>query len=236
MRPNVLSISPYAVADVDAVATSQTPAAGGIQSLTIDGVFASGGVATMDEHRQVFFTFAADESARRFIVRGTDRKGNLRVEAVAGAAATATTVQGFSTVTEIQIDDDSAGAIEVGTATIVQSDWFPLDYIIPNFKVSLSLVFSGALTPDFDVQVTLSNLLSARGNDPQPTVNAWFGSEFDLVFPTANAQDHDTLVAVAADATGNLAFPVRAIRLQSNQVFTVDPVIMEIVQSGHTGR
>lgn len=236
MRPNVLSISPYAVADIDAVATAQTPAAGGIQALTIDGVFASGGVATMDEHRQVVFTFAADESARTFIVRGTSRKGNLRVEAVAGAAALATTVQGFSTVTEILIDDDSAGAISVGTATIVQTDWFPLDYIISDFKVALGLVFSGALTPSFDVQVTLSNLLSPRGNDPQPTVNSWFGSEFGLIFPTANVQDHDTLVAVVADATGNLAFPVRAIRLQSNQVFTVDPVIMEIVQSGHTGR
>lgn len=236
MRPNVLSISPYATADADAIHVSSTPVAGGIQDLAIDGAFASGGVATMDEHRQVRFTFAADESARRFIVRGTDRKGNTRVEAVAGAAATALTVQGFSTVTQVQIDDDSAGAIEVGTATIVQTDWFPLDYIVSDFKVGLSLVLGGALTPSFDVQVTLSNLLSRKGNDPMPTVNSWVGSEFDLIFPTANVQDHDTLVAVVADATGNLAFPVRAIRLQSNQVFTVDPVIMEIVQSGHTGR
>lgn len=236
MRPNVISISPYATGDPDAVALSQTPAAGGIQSLTINGAFAAGGVATMDAKRQVFFTFAADESARTFIVRGTDQKGNLRVEAVAGAAATATTVQGFSTVTQIQIDDDSAGAIEVGTATIVQSDWFPLDYIISNFKVGLSLVFGGALTPNFDVQVTLSNLLSRRGNDPLPTVGHWLGSEFGLIYPTANPQDHDTLIAVVADSTGNLDFPVRAIRLQSNQVFTVNLVQMEIVQSGHTGR
>jgi len=240
MRPNVISISPYATADPDAVCLSQTPAAGGNQNLTINGAFAAGGVATMDFRRQVFFTFAADESARRFVVEGTDLKGNHVLEAVAGAAATAQTTRAFTTVTRVTIDGDSAGAIEVGTGptTIVSTSWFPVDYI-PDFAVALALnIPAGTLTPDFTVELTLSNLLAWRGNDPQPTVGHWVGSEFDRVHPDATPVDHDTLVNVTATGvtSGNIAFPVRALRLVSNTLFTVNSVELEIVQQIHSNR
>ena len=233
MRQNVLQIDPYAAADADGVCASQTPSAGGEQALLINGALASGGVVVFDTARQVVFAFAADESARRFLVSGTRFDGKQLVEAVAGTAATATTVNAFATVTEILIDGDSAGAITVGTALIVSTSWLPLDYIQPDFKVGLVITIGGAT--DVSVELTLTNLLSARGNFPKPTRNAWFGSKFDVVYPVVNPIDHDSLVNIAADASGNIAFPVNALRLVSNAVVVTTPVLMEVLQAGHRG-
>lgn len=228
MRPRVLTISPYAAADADLIAVAQTPAAGGIQELTL-----TANPVTLDFRRQVVITTAADETARRFIVEGTDEKGNFRQEAVVGVdTGTVSTVQAFTTVTSIRVDDDTTGAIEVGTATIVSSNWLPLDYLVTDFQVALAITIGGA-TADLTVELTLSNILDRRGNDPQPTVGHWFGSEFDLVFPDINIVDHDSLVNVAADATGNIAFPVRALRLKSNAVLTGDDVNLEVIQASH---
>lgn len=233
MRQNVLQIDPYAATDVDSIATSQTPAAGGEQALTIDGVFASGGVATLDTPRQVVFTFAADETGKFFLVTGTRRDGKQVVEAVAGTAALATTVQAFATVTEILIDQDSAGAIEVGTTLIVSTSWFPMDYIRNPVNVGMVLTIGGGT--DVTVELTLSNLMSRRGNDPLPTVGHHVGSKFKLIYPVVNAIDHDTLVNIAADTSGNIAFPVTGLRLTSNAVVVTDPVLLEVVQAGHRG-
>lgn len=232
MRPRVLTIGPYATTDPNAVATAQTPAAGGIQELTIDGVFASGGIATMDFRRQVVLTVVADESARVFVITGTDEKGNQLVEALAGVAAgTASTVRAFTTVTSIKVDDDTAGAVEFGTLAIVASNWLPVNYVAPTFQVGLAVIIGAALTPSFDVEMTLDNILAWRGNDPQPSIGSHVGSEFDRFFPTITPVDHGTLTAVVADETGNIAFPVRAVRLVSNQLFTADDVRLDVVQS-----
>jgi hypothetical protein len=233
MRQNVLQIDPYATTDVDSIATSQTPAAGGEQALTINGAFASGGVATLDTPRQVVFTFAADETGKSFLVTGTRRDGKQLVEAVAGTAALATTVQAFATVTEILIDQDSAGAISVGTTLIVSTSWFPMDYIRNPVNVGMVITIGGAT--NVTVELTLSNLMSRRGNDPLPTVGHHVGSKFKLIYPVVNAIDHDTLVNVAADTSGNIAFPVTGLRLTSNAVVVTTPVILEVVQAGHRG-
>lgn len=235
MRQNVFTISPYAVTDVDSISLSQTPAAGGEQSLAIDGVFAAGGVATLDTPRQVVFTFAASEVGRFFLVTGTRPDGKQVVEGVLGTATTATTVQAFATVTEILIDDDSAGAIEVGTATVIQTSWHPMDYIRNPVNIGIIIII-GAATADLTVELTLSNLLSRRGNTPLPTVGHHFGNKFLAnVYPTVNPIDHDTLVNVTADASGNVAFPITGMRLQSNAVVVTNDVTMEFAQAGHRG-
>ena len=232
MRPRILTIGPYATTDPNAVSLSQTPAAGGIQELAIDGVFAAGGVATMDFRRQVVITSAGDDTGRVFVVTGTDEKGNQLVEAVVGAnAGTASTVRAFTTVTSVKVDDDTAGAVEVGTLVEVASNWLPLNYVAPTFQVGLALIVGGAATPQFDVEMTLDNILAYRGNDPQPSLGSHVGSEFDRIFPVFTPVDHDTLVLVTADTTGNIAFPVRAVRLVSNQLFTADDVKLNVVQS-----
>lgn len=235
MRQSVLQIDPYAATDVDAVALAQTPAAGGEQALTINGLFESGGVATMDTPRQVSIVSAADETGRVFLISGTRRDGTQVVEAIVGAnIGTATTVQAFATVTEILVDDDTTGAVSAGIVTVVSTTWFPLDYIRNPVNVGLVLTI-GAAVADLTVELTLTNLLSRRGNDPLPTVGHHLGSKFKLFYPTVNPIDHDSLVNIVADDSGNIAFPVNALRLKSNAALTTASVFLEVLQAGHRG-
>ena len=228
MRPRVLTISPYAAADADFVAVSQTPAAGGIQELTL-----TADPVVMDFRRQVVITSAANDSGRVFLVTGTDEKGNQKVEAVAGPnTGSVSTVQSFTTVTSVKVDDDTLGAITVGTGTVVSSNWLPLNYLQPDFKVSLGITIPGAATADLTVELTLSNILDYQGWDVESVRGQWVGSEFDRFFPDIEIRDHDTLVNVAASDTGNIAFPVRAVRLKSNAVLTGDSVDLEVIQAG----
>ncbi len=236
MRQSVLQIDPYAATDVDAVALAQTPAAGGEQALTINGLFAAAGVATMDTPRQVSIVSAADESGRVFLITGTRRDGVQVVEAIVGAAiGTVTTVQAFATVTEILVDDDTAGAVSAGIVTVVTTSWYPLDYIRNPVNVGLVITVVGAAVADLTVELTLTNLLSRRGNDPLPTVGHHLGSKFKLFYPTVNPIDHDSMVNVTADESGNIAFPANALRLKSNAALTGDSVFLEVLQAGHRG-
>ena len=103
-------------ADADGVCQSQTPAAGGEQALTINGALSSGGVATFVAARLITIASASDDSARTFTVTGTDVNGNAQTETIAGPATTVTGTLYFRTVTEVLVDDDTAGAITVGMA------------------------------------------------------------------------------------------------------------------------
>jgi hypothetical protein len=104
-------------ADADGVCQSQTPAAGGEQDLTINGALSSGGVATFTAGRLITITSASDDSGRTFTVTGTDVNGNAQTETIAGPATTVSTgTLYFRTVTQVTVDDDTAGAITVGMA------------------------------------------------------------------------------------------------------------------------
>jgi len=103
-------------ADADGISTSQTPSGAG--NLTINGAKASGGVATFNAARQVTITSAGDDQARTFTITGTDVNGNALTEAVAGAdTAAATSTKHFLTVTQIAVDDATAGAVTAGMNT-----------------------------------------------------------------------------------------------------------------------
>jgi hypothetical protein len=103
-------------ADADGVANSQTPSGAG--NLTINGAKASGGVATFGAARQVTITSAGNDSGRTFTVTGTDANGDSVSEAVTGANAdVATSSKHFKTVTQIAVDDATAGAVTAGMNT-----------------------------------------------------------------------------------------------------------------------
>ena len=102
--------------DADSISQSQTPSGAG--NLTINGAKASGGVATFDSARQVTITSAGNDSARTFTVTGTDVNGFSISEAVTGAnASAATSTKHFKTVTQIAVDDATAGAVTAGMNT-----------------------------------------------------------------------------------------------------------------------
>lgn len=104
-------------ADADGVCQSQTPAAGGSQNLTINGAQASGGVASFTAARFITITSAADDTARTFTVTGTDVNGVAQTESITGPdTASVTGTKYFRTVTQVSVDDDTAGAITVGMA------------------------------------------------------------------------------------------------------------------------
>jgi hypothetical protein len=102
-------------ADADGVCTSQTPAAGGVQNLTIDGAEAISGTAFFVAARRITVTAVGDETARTFTITGTDVNGNALTESIAGPnATTANTDAYFRTVTQVTVDDDTADAVTVG--------------------------------------------------------------------------------------------------------------------------
>jgi hypothetical protein len=76
----------------------------------------SGGVATFTAARFITIASAADDSARTFTVTGTDVNGAVQTETIAGPATTVTGTSYFRTVTQVTVDDDTAGAITVGMA------------------------------------------------------------------------------------------------------------------------
>ena len=104
--------------DPDAIATTQTPAAGGQQDLTLDGVLVTAGIATLTAVSAVSITAVGNESARTFTVIGTDANGRPQAEEIAGPNATeGSGVKMFSTVSRIFVDANTAAAVTVGELT-----------------------------------------------------------------------------------------------------------------------
>lgn len=126
-RLKSVTLAPVA-AVANGISTSQKPAAGGAQSLTITGSLAAGGVATMDLARRVAIASSADDSGRTFTITGTDRRGNAQTETITGPnTATVTSLKDFKTVTAVSVDDNTAGNITVGTNGKISTQWLPVD-------------------------------------------------------------------------------------------------------------
>jgi hypothetical protein len=235
MRPFILSIAPYTAASANAIALSQTPAAGGQQAITLNGALVVNGVAILDQPRQVAIVSAGNDTNRVFYIVGTGRKGNSKVEAVRGAnAGTAQTVRAFKTVRQILVDGNTAGAITVGTTTVVDTDWAPVDYQTEAFGMSLMLSgVSATVGGSFSVQWTNSRLGWKGYSDDG---SSSFAGIFDRFFPDHLVANHDTLVnilpAAADPAVGNIVVPVTAIRLRSNLVFTGGTVRLTAAMTG----
>jgi hypothetical protein len=158
MRPIQKTLS-FQAADVDSVATAQTPADG--VDLTIDGALASGGVATFYEPTVVDLISSDDLSTVTFTVIGTAANGRVISEDVTGPNnETVSTVQLFQTVTAIEVDTlttfttetltvgnpDSASFSEGETPTVTTA-WLPLDIYNPTQVTTISCnELAGAVT------------------------------------------------------------------------------------------
>lgn len=178
--------------DDNGISLSQTPAAGGAQNLTITGALASGGSVTLNQGTLILITAVGNESGRTLTVTGTDNRGLAITEAITGPnATTGTGSKYFKTITQIQIDADSAGAIEVGVSGKSSSKVYLVDSVSET-NIGLACVLSGTLTYTVqhtfdDVQVTDLDSLT------------WFNHEF--------------LAAKTATDDGNYAFPTEAVRV-----------------------
>lgn len=230
MRPRLLSIAPYGAAVGNSIAASQTPAAGGVQALTL-----ASNPVTLDIPRQVAITSAGNDSARFFYVEGTDRKGNYQLEAVAGPnTGSVQTVRAFKTVTAIFVDGNTAGAITSGTTTIVDTNWLPLDSVQNPFAVALILdIPAGNAGMNMTVQVTTSRLGWSGDNNPGNPYWDLVPTKFGRIFPVLEINAHDTLFNKNAVGVtnGNLVVGVTALRLRSGAVFTGTAIKLGVTQT-----
>jgi len=126
MRPKTITITP-ADADRNGICASQTPSAAG--TLTIAGALATAGVATLDPPGHVSIYGGSDESGDAYLITGTDRHNDALTENIIGPNAT--TVIGsknFKTVTEVYVNGAATGAVEIGSADELESQWVPVEW------------------------------------------------------------------------------------------------------------
>jgi hypothetical protein len=191
--------------DDNGVCVSQTPAAGGVQSLTITGALATDGVATAAAAQIVTATWAGADAARTLTVTFKDADGISQTGAIAGANGTTAAGTFFAkSISAVSIDDDSAGAVEVGflaasgavTKSIV-TNWKQTPFNLGAYfdLTAGTMTLSGQYTPDLP-NPTL------RGNDA-------YAKSFST---SADWRNIDGLTAVTADDQSNIAFPVGAVR------------------------
>ena len=129
------------VADDDGIITSAMLLSG--DQLTT-GVYKSGiPVFSTSNHvaRRVLITCVGDESARTFTVIGTNRFGNGITETITGVnATTVSSLLDFQTILSVSVDNDTAGAVEIGTGNTVSSRWWVADYSNSSEKTTLAAV------------------------------------------------------------------------------------------------
>lgn len=126
MRAIAQTVGPLAAASANNIALSQTP--GGAGPITLNGSTVSGGIATLDNPRQVIVTSAGNDSGITFTITGTNWSGNTWSEIVPGAnAGVASSVLDYATVTKIAASGATASTITVGTSGVAGSPWTRLD-------------------------------------------------------------------------------------------------------------
>ena len=200
MKPIVKTLTTLSDDD-NGVCASQTPAAGGVQSLSLDGALVSGGVATMAEAQIITMTPAADESARTFTYTGTDADGITITEAITGAAVAVATTGYFKTITGITVDDDTAGAIIIGP-------------VASNGAVSKSIRVNRNQTSSFKlglyVELTGTGTYTVQHSPDWPES----GDRTAGYSNSANWYATDGLTALSATDEGNIVLPLECVRLQ----------------------
>lgn len=155
-RPKTLSLTMVASND-DAICASQTP--GGAGDLTLDGVLVASGVAVLDVPRHILLTTGADESAKTVTITGTDRYGNVLTASTTLPNNTTKIVTGynFKTVTGITIDGATTGAIKIGTADSLDSQWIPLNWRVAD-AATITIHLSTGANLTYSTQSTADNV------------------------------------------------------------------------------
>lgn len=215
MRPVTLSLT-LGAADQDAIAQSQSLSAAG--TLTLNGSFVSGGVATFDggsTARQVKFTFGANHVGKSFNVYGKILQfGATVIEPVAGTSVSATTTNYFFEVSRITAGEASTvGGVEVGTSDIGATPWVPFDHYQVPTNVGFAVSVPSTSPPTWTLQYTFDNLWdqSLRPSD----VTVFSDSAF---------------TAKTTSLNGNFVAPCTGVRLQISSGTTTGE--LTVIQSG----
>ncbi len=211
MRPHRVTITPQV--DADGICASQTPLAAG--NLTIAGALASGGSVSLNHGHLIKIACAGADAGRTFTLTGTDYSGVSMTEAVSGEnAGTATSVKYFKTITQVAVDDATAGAITVGVNGESVSNWITLDRNQAPFSVGFGVVVTGTI--DYTVQHTFDDI---QIDNPSG----------------ATAYAHASIAAKTDNQNSNYAYPCVATRLFVNSVTSGATLTFNAIQAGTSG-
>ena len=187
-KPKYFTITP--VDDADGIATSQTPAAGGVQSLTL-----TDSPVVYDTPHKVIITAVGDESGRTIAVIGNDISGQPVIEEITGPdATTAETVNYFTSISDVTVDDDTAGALAVGTSGLCSSPWYPVNRRSGDFGIAFSCELAGSAAMTYGVLQTFDDL---QDNDALIT-----------------SFDHASVASETTSQHGDFSNPPRGIRCE----------------------
>lgn len=230
MRQAILEI-PAFTSDDDAIAETQTPAGAG--DLVLDGTLVANGVAELGGELPVDIESDSDDSGVVFVVIGDKADGAEVIEAVQGPnAGVSRTTQTFARVRRIAVNGACSGDITVGIDNEeggIYSRWLPLDYVIADFNVGISVVVpDGATATGVGIEFTNGDVMDPGMDGVQPKKKA---SIFELFRGPFEAHAHPTLDGLSASLYGVLAGPVGAVRLVATS--TDEPVRAIIRQAGH---
>lgn len=182
-------------ANATAVAAAQVVGAGA--NFTINGVSASGGVATFDTQRRVLVTSVGNDSAVNFTIRGSNDSGASIIETLAGGSASAVyTNLDFKKVTQVMASAATTTA-SVGTNGVGSTPWQSINMNVSPSNVGIGAVTSG--TVNYTVQYTYE--------DPN---NLPSGSTYPVPFGIS------ALTLQTTNVDGSLSTPAWGIRAQIN--------------------
>ncbi len=208
MRPIAVTLGSLAAASANNIALSQTLAAAG--PVTLNGSTVTGGVAVLDQARQVLITSAGNDSGITFRVTGLNRWNQIISETITGASGAAVaTTNPFATVRSIVSSGATAAAITVGTNGVT-SIVIPVDWEANPTNIALNAVVTG--TVNYTVNQTLDNPYTSTGLYP------------------ANFTAISALSAQTATAQVNLTNDFTALQLVINS--GTGSVLLDVVQAG----
>lgn len=197
MRPIQFTTTALAGADTNYIAESQTPLAAGNLTLT---AAAAALVSTEAVPRYGLFISidcAGADAGRTFTVTGTKPGGAVQTEEIAGSNSSQTlSTLYWESVTQIAVDDATAGAVIAGIRQTGATDWLPLDIYTPNCQTAIQVNVTGTI--NYSVVYTIE--------DPFDT----------SLTQTAIAHPVAGLTGGSTDVSGQATIIMRAVRLLIN--------------------
>lgn len=160
---NIKTISlTAAVADDDGIALAQTKV--GANTLTLNGAFVAGGIATLVPPSRVSLASTGNISTVVFTITGTDYYDRVLTSTVTGINnnAVATTVD-FKTVTSIANSATIGTNVTAGTNGVSSTPWYCGDYRTGKIDV-ITIALSTGSTINYTVEFTPTNLNDITDN------------------------------------------------------------------------
>lgn len=206
------------ISDADGIARAQQ--SGIPTSLHLNGVLVNNqsGIAELNNVAQVVqLTSAGNLSLVNFTITGRNADGRIVSETIAGPNIGTVSTSGlFISVIKIESDDAITSDVEAGVSAPASFTTTP---VILNarqsgkgFKATQTAELSGGAVLTYTVEFTTSNM-----QDPSVT-------------PVWQPTDNTNLIGATATATGNIFFPVVAVRL--NVTYTSGTINFINIQDG----